>query len=162
MLRMISSELNLNRFTVHQILIQDLDMRKVCAKKVPKKSRLSRRPIGGMCVLIFWTALRGSHNSSVALSQVMNHGFWSTTSRQNAKFGSGTLQTHPVPRKQEWGNPKSNRCTFFLTVRGSSTRNLWHQDKLSIKLFIMKSFKDSGKGRTCATRHFTHLDAAPR
>ena len=36
MLRMISSELNLNRFIVHQILTQDLDMRKVCAKMVPK------------------------------------------------------------------------------------------------------------------------------
>ena len=35
-LRMISSELNLNRFTVHQILIGDLDMRNVCAKMVPK------------------------------------------------------------------------------------------------------------------------------
>jgi len=35
-LRMISSELNLNQFTVHQILTQDLDMRKVCAKMVPK------------------------------------------------------------------------------------------------------------------------------
>jgi len=33
---MISSELNLNRFTVHQILTQDLDMRNVCAKTVPK------------------------------------------------------------------------------------------------------------------------------
>ena len=27
----------MNRFTVHQILTQDLDMRKVCAKMVPKK-----------------------------------------------------------------------------------------------------------------------------
>jgi len=35
-LRMISSELNLNRFTVHQILTQDLDVRKVCAKMVSK------------------------------------------------------------------------------------------------------------------------------
>jgi len=35
-LRMISSELNLNWFTVHQILTQDLDMRKVCTKIVPK------------------------------------------------------------------------------------------------------------------------------
>jgi len=35
-LRMISSELNFNRFTVHQILTQDLDMRKLCAKMVPK------------------------------------------------------------------------------------------------------------------------------
>jgi len=35
-LRTISSELNLNRFTVHQILTQDLDMRKFFAKMVPK------------------------------------------------------------------------------------------------------------------------------
>ena len=35
-LRMISSELNLNRFTVHQILRQILDMGKRCAKMVPK------------------------------------------------------------------------------------------------------------------------------
>ena len=35
-LRMTSSELNLNPFTVHQILTQDLGMRKVCAKMVPK------------------------------------------------------------------------------------------------------------------------------
>src|SRR5215469_14297065 len=35
-LRMISSELNLDRFTIHQILTQDLGMRKVCAKMVPK------------------------------------------------------------------------------------------------------------------------------
>ena len=35
-LKMISSELNLNRFTVHEILTQDLDTKKVCAKTVPK------------------------------------------------------------------------------------------------------------------------------
>jgi len=35
-LRMISSELNLNQFTIHQILTQDLNMKKVCAKMVPK------------------------------------------------------------------------------------------------------------------------------
>ena len=35
-LGMISSELNLNWFTVHQVLTQDLDMRKVCTKMVPK------------------------------------------------------------------------------------------------------------------------------
>jgi len=35
-LRMIRGELNLNRFTVCQILTQDLDMRKVCTKMVPK------------------------------------------------------------------------------------------------------------------------------
>ena len=99
-LRMMSSELNLNRFTVHQILTQDLDMRNLVRKDgFEITSRLSSRPIGGMCVLIFWTALRGSQNSSVALSQVMNNGFWSATPRQNTKVGSGTLQTLPVPGK---------------------------------------------------------------
>ena len=34
--RMISSELKLNRFNIHQILTQDLYMRKLCAKMVPK------------------------------------------------------------------------------------------------------------------------------
>ena len=48
-LRMISSELNLNRFTVRQILTQDLDMRKVCAKMVPKnlttRQKANRRDV---------------------------------------------------------------------------------------------------------------------
>ena len=44
-LRMISSELNLNRFTVHQILTQDLDMRKVCAKMVRKNLATEQKAI---------------------------------------------------------------------------------------------------------------------
>ena len=119
-------------------------MRQDGSKRTP---RLSRRPIGGMCVLIFWTALRKSQNSSVALSQVMNRGFWSTTPRQNAKVGSGTLQTLPSPvSENEQIQNQIDVHLFFLTVRGSSTRNMCHQDKLSIKLFIGKSLKDSGKG----------------
>jgi len=46
---MISSELNFNRFTVHKILTQDLDMRKMCAKMVPKnlttEQKASRRDV---------------------------------------------------------------------------------------------------------------------
>ena len=48
-LRMIGSELNLNRFTVHQILTQDLDMRKVCAKMISEnltiEQKVSRRDV---------------------------------------------------------------------------------------------------------------------
>ena len=89
-------------------------MKKCAPRWFQITSRLSRRPIGVMCVLIFRTASRGSQNSSVTLSQVMNHGFWSMTPRQNAIIRSGTLQTLPVPRKWEWANPKSNRCPFFF------------------------------------------------
>ncbi|EFN87445.1 Putative uncharacterized protein FLJ37770, partial [Harpegnathos saltator] len=35
-IRMMGDLLNLNTFTVHQILTEDLHMRKVCAKMVPK------------------------------------------------------------------------------------------------------------------------------
>jgi len=141
-LRMIRSELNLNRFSVHQILTQDLDMRKVCAKMVPKnlmtQQKANRRDVD---------LLEREPEFFSRVITGVNNGFWSTTPRKKAKVGSGTLQTLPVPRKRDWANPKSNRCSFvFLTVRGSPTRNLCHQDKLSIRLFIGKSLKDSGKG----------------
>ena len=42
-LRTISSELNLNRYTVHQILTRDLEMRKVCAKMVPKNLKTEQK-----------------------------------------------------------------------------------------------------------------------
>ena len=144
--RMISSELNLSRLTVHQILTQDLDMRRVCAKMVPKDLTTEQKANRRDVCLDFLDRLDREPEFFSPLSQVMNHGFWSTTLKQNAKLGSGTLQTLPVPRKREWVNPKSNRFSFvFLTVRGSSTRNLYHQDKLSIKLFIWKPLKDSEK-----------------
>ena len=96
-LRMISSEINLNRFTVHQILTQDLYMRKLCAKMVPKilttEQKANRRDV---CIDLL-DRLEREPEFSVALSQVMNHGFWSTTPRQNGKVGSGTLQTLRVP-----------------------------------------------------------------
>jgi len=40
---MISSELNLIRFTVHEILTQDLDMRTVCAEMVPKNLTIEQK-----------------------------------------------------------------------------------------------------------------------
>jgi len=53
-----------------------------------------------MCALIFWTALRGSQNSSVALSQVINHGFLSTTPRQNAKVGVAHCKISPTQESE--------------------------------------------------------------
>jgi len=48
-LRMISTELNLNRFTIHQILTKDLDMRKVCTKIVPKNLATEQANRRDMC-----------------------------------------------------------------------------------------------------------------
>ena len=135
-LRMISSELNFKWFTVHQILTQYLDTRKVCAKMVQRTSRLSRRP---MWVLIFWTALRGSQNSSVALSQVMNLGFWSTTPRQNAKVGR---EKHSYGSSAPYSQDLSP-CDFFLFPRLKNHLKGRHFGSLDN---IQKSVTDELKG----------------
>ena len=75
---------------------------------------------------------------------------------------SGVAHCKLSPYKKARMSKSKIKSMLFLTVSGSSTRNLCHQDKQSIKLFIGKSLKDSEKGATCATRHCTHLDAAPR
>ena len=95
--------------------------------------------------LIFWTVLRGSQNSSVALSQMMNHGFWSTTPRQNAEVGSDILQTLPVPRKREWANPKSNRCSFAFDSQGIVHMEFVPPGQILNQMFYRKSLKVLGK-----------------
>lgn len=42
-IRMMSEQLNLNTFTVHQILKGDLNMRKICAKMVPKNLTIEQK-----------------------------------------------------------------------------------------------------------------------
>jgi len=101
-LRMISCELNLNWFTIHQILTQDLDMRKVCAKMVPKNLTTEQKAnLRDVYLDLLDRLEREPEFFSRVITQVMNCGFWSTTPRQNAKVGSGTLQTLPVPKKRE-------------------------------------------------------------
>ena len=65
-LRMISSELNLNRFT------QDLDRRKVCAKMVPKNLTTEQKANRSDVCFDLLDRLEREQEFSVALSQVMN------------------------------------------------------------------------------------------
>ena len=93
-----------------------------------------------------WTALRWSQNSSVALSQVMNHGFRSTTPRQNPKVGSGTLQT---PQSQESENEQIQNqidAHFFFDSQGIVHKEFVPSGQTVNRTFIGKSLKDSGKG----------------
>jgi len=98
-LRMISSESNLNRFTVHQILTQDLDMRKVCAKMVPKnlttEQKANRRDV---CLDLLAHLEREPEFFSRIItddeSWILEYD--PETKRRSR---SGTPQTLPVPRK---------------------------------------------------------------
>ena len=53
--RMISSELNLNHQTVHDMLTEELGMQKICAKLAP--NNLTKEQTEGMCA---WTFLNAS------------------------------------------------------------------------------------------------------
>jgi len=161
-LRIISSELNLNRFTVHQILTQDLDMRNCAPRWFQILSRLSIRPIGRICVLIFWTALRGNQNSSVALSRMMNHGFWSMTRYKTPK--SGVPHRKLSPSKESENEQIQNQIDahlFSFESQGIVDKDFVPPGQ-TVKLFMGSPWKTQEKGGTCATRHCTHLGAAPR
>ena len=143
-LRMISSNLNLNRFTVHQILTQDLDMRKVCAKIVPKNFTTEQKANRRDVCLDLLDALRGSQNSSVALSQVMNHGFWSTTpetKRQSREWHTAN-PSRPKKARMSKSKIKSMLICFFDSPEGICAIRTNCQSSF----FIGKSLKDSGKG----------------
>ena len=43
--QMIASDLNLNHTTVHQILTQELAMRKLCAKTIPKNLTIEQKDV---------------------------------------------------------------------------------------------------------------------
>ena len=107
--------------------------------------------------------MKWSQNSSVALSQVMNHGFWSMTLRQNAKVGSGTLQNLPISRKPEWKIQNQIDSHLFFWQSGDRPQGICATRKNCQSNFLSGSpWKTHDKGGTCATRHCTHLEAAPR
>jgi len=54
--RMIGSDLNFNHQTVHDILAEELGMRKICAKLAPKISPTNKRKPDGMCAWAFLNA----------------------------------------------------------------------------------------------------------
>ena len=146
-LRMISSELNLNQFTVHQIVTHDLNMRKVCAKMVPKnlttEQKANRRDVS-------LDLLDHLEREPELFSRVITgdeSGILNYDPEKKCQIRQWHTANSPRPKKVRMSKSKiKSMLICFLTVRGSYTRNLCHQDKLAIKLFTRKSLKDSGKG----------------
>ena len=96
-----------------------------------------------VCVLIFWTALRGSQNSSVALSQVMNHGFWSTTPRQTTKSGVAHCKLSPSQESEiEQIQNQIDAHLFFFDSQGIVHKEFVPPGQIVNQTFIGKSLKD--------------------
>ena len=121
-------------------------MRKLCAKVVPKdlttEKKASRRD---MCLELLDRLEREPEFLSRIItgdeSWILEYD--PETKRQSRKWHTANS---PRPKKARMSKSKIKSMLIFFKVRGSSTRNLCHQDKLSIKFFTGKSLKDSGKG----------------
>jgi len=111
-------------------------MRKVCAKMVPKNLATEHKAIRRDVCLDLLDHLERepeffSHVSTGDQSWILEYD--PETKRQSREWHTANS---PHPKKARMSKSKiKSMLICFLTVRGSSRRNMCHQDKLSIKLF---------------------------
>jgi len=105
--RSIADQVNINRETVRKILTEDLDMRKECAKMVPKELTEEQKQKRSQFAKNFW---RGNITFWAMSSQVMKHGSTFTSLKRSGKVHNGRL---PIPHDQKKSvgpNQESKQC----------------------------------------------------
>ena len=103
--------MNIDRETVRKILTEDLDIRKVCTKMVPKKLTEEKSKEESQFVKTFW---RGKMTFWAVSSQVKKHGSTNTTLKQSGKVHNGRLpipMTKKIPSAQI--KSQNNVADFF-------------------------------------------------
>ena len=146
-LRMISSVLNLNRFTVHQILTQDLDIRNVCAKMVPKNLTTEQANWKDVCLDVLDRLEREPEFFSRLITRWWIMDFAVRPRDKTPKSGLAHCKLSPSQESENEKIQNEIDAHLFFWKSGDRPQGMCHQDKLSIKGFIGKSLKDSGKGR---------------
>ncbi|GBN10020.1 hypothetical protein AVEN_33529-1 [Araneus ventricosus] len=98
---MITEELHLTQTTIHQILSNELGMRRICAKMFPKnlslEQKVNRR---NTCLDFLERTEKDPLFWSVSLL-VTRIGYFSTTPKRNARDRNGTLQAHPGKKSKD-------------------------------------------------------------
>ena len=110
--RSIAEQVNIDRETVKQILTEDLDMRKVCAKWSQRSSPNNKSKEESQFAKTFW---RSKTTFWALSSQVMKHGSTNTTLKGSGNVLNGRLQ---IPQDQKFRRSKSRikimLLNFFL------------------------------------------------
>ena len=100
-----------NRETVKKILTEDLDIRKVCAKVVPKQLTEKQKQ---KRLTIFQDLLERQDDILGLSSQVLKQGSTNTTLKRSGKVHNGRL---PIPHDQKNSvgpNEESNKVADFF------------------------------------------------
>jgi len=161
-LRMISSELNFNRFTVYQILSQDLDMRKVWAKMVPKnlttEQKANRKDVS-------WSSGPTWEGARILQSRyhrrwIMDFGVRPREKTPNSGVAHGTLSPSQESENEQIQNEIDAHLFFWQS--GDRPQGIWVTKTNCQSNFLLRSpWGTQEKDGTCAHRLCTHLDAAP-
>ena len=107
--------MNIDRERIRKILTEDLDIRKVCAKMVPKEFTEGQRKEESQFAKTFW---RGKMTFWAMSSQLMKHGSTNTTLKRRGKVHDGRL---PIPTsKKKFVGPNQKVTTILQTfyIRG--------------------------------------------
>jgi len=119
-----------------KILTEDLDMRKVCAKMVPKElteKQKQRR------VTICQDLLERQDDIWAMSSQVMKHGSTNMTLKWSSQVHNGRLLIPHDQQNSVSPNQESKQCCqLFLILEGLFNMNLYQLDKQSTKFIIWK------------------------
>jgi len=105
--RSTAEQVNIDRGTVRKILTEDLDVRKVCAKMVPRKLTEEQKQRRVTICQDFWRAKMTFWAMS---SQVIKHGSINMSLKQSGKAHNGRL---PIPHDQKSSispNQESKQC----------------------------------------------------
>ena len=128
--QLIAEEVGLPKTDVHRIITEDLHMRKICAKLVPKN--LSDEQKG--CVLVFWELLDRVKSEPNFLQRVITGDetwvfeYDPTTKRQSSEWH--TSQS-PRPKKVQISKSKvKSMLIIFFIQRELFTWSLCHPDRL--------------------------------
>ena len=162
-LRMMSSELNLNRFSVHQTLTQDLDMSKMCAKMVPKNIATEQKANWrDACLDLLDCLERGPELFSRVIT---GDEAWILEYDPETKHQSREWHTanSTRPKKENEQIQNEINCHLFFWQSGDCPQGICATKTNCQSNFLSVSpWKTQQKCGTCATRHCTHVDAAPR
>jgi len=96
---MIADEVNVNREAVHRILTEELGMRKICAKMVPRNLTEQQRDARLSVCAELLEQVEADPELWSELSQVTTVGFSNMIQTPNAKVWNGVRRDHQGQRK---------------------------------------------------------------
>ncbi|GFU37333.1 uncharacterized protein TNCV_4273181 [Trichonephila clavipes] len=98
--RMIAEQLEMDKMVVHKIISEDLGMRKICAKLVPKVlTDFQKQNHEAISKDLLERIEEDPHFFGNVITEDMEVGSFSTTPRQNVRATNDTLRNHLGKRK---------------------------------------------------------------